>query len=101
MEPCFSRRPSTKPMQHFPLLRYGRALFAASRCYCLGAVFVVDAEPDKQARESVTGCYIMCNAAEPHDCCVGGGGTVDSGISFVLDETWVCEHKPTGRRLRG
>lgn len=30
-------------------------------------VFAMNSEPDKQAQESVTGRYITCNAAEPHD----------------------------------
>lgn len=29
--------------------------------------FAMNSEPDKQAQESVTGRYITCNAAEPHD----------------------------------
>lgn len=35
--------------------------------FSLSLFFAMNAEPDKQAQESVTGCYIMCNAAEPHD----------------------------------
>lgn len=35
--------------------------------YFLFAGVAMIAEPDKQAQESVTGCYITCNAAEPHD----------------------------------
>lgn len=59
-------------------------------------MLMLNAEPDKRARESVTVCYITCNAAEPHDQCLGGGGTARSFwqgthnlIIFLLGvETW-------------
>lgn len=41
-------------------------------------MLMLNTEPDKRAQESVTVCYITCNAAEPHDQCLGGGGTARS-----------------------
>lgn len=38
-----------------------------ARVYFLFAGVSVITEPDKQAQESATGCYITRNAAEPHD----------------------------------
>lgn len=44
-----------------------RSSRSPSLVYFLSAGVSLITEPDKQAQESVTGCYITRNAAEPHD----------------------------------
>lgn len=44
------------------ILQRNQCFLFPCRCFCALSV-----QPDKQAQESVTGCYIRCNAAEPHD----------------------------------
>lgn len=44
-----------------------KPFISLSRDFFVFAVVAMDAQPDKQAQESVTACYIRCDAAEPHD----------------------------------